>query len=289
MSAPATDTPPDQDATSDDASVVSLDTSLKSASRGPMSRRASTPMAAPLAPMCGNYEDEEDDSLPEHCRIRFAHPIAAYQPGVDLQELANHRRSIWYQYEELKHLKRQALMVSKEAQKYGLGVVLTHTYGKAETSQDALTTWACQGRRGLERWINDEYAAKRSDIRKRTIQSVLRAQAKMKSSDLEDVDYSTKVLSRLSLAFSIDSQQFARGMGVADAVAAQKAWSASAEDASETSSHASSSVRDPMDSSLRQTVGSTRKSKGGLATARASGRNLGLTAPSVSSDFRHYY
>lgn len=146
-----------------------------------------------------------------------------YHEGPDVDILEANRRDIWYQYEELKHIKRKALVLSKEAQRYGLGAILTHTYGTANNqnqnqTQDALHTWVrnASSRRGLERWINDEYAAKRGDIRKRTIQSVLRAQMKMQESAITDPEYSMKVLSRLSEAFSVDSREFARGMGVAD-------------------------------------------------------------------------
>jgi hypothetical protein len=147
--------------------------------------------------------------------------------------LLAHRRDVWYQYEEMKHIKRKALVLSKEAQRYGLGSILTNTYGQTSSSaqhqendggstQEALQTWVrnASSRRGLERWINNEYAAKRSDVRKRTIQSVLRAQLKLQESAISSVDaeYSMKVLSRLSEAFSVDSKDFARGMGLADEV-----------------------------------------------------------------------
>lgn len=147
-----------------------------------------------------------------------------YHEGPDVDILAACRRDIWYQYEELKHIKRKALVLSKEAQRYGLGSVLTNTYGNTSTeTQAALQTWVCNAssRRGLERWINDEYAAKRSDIRKRTIQSVLRAQCKMQESAIADPDYSAKILSRLSEAFSVDSKEFSRSMGIADEKASQ--------------------------------------------------------------------
>lgn len=151
-----------------------------------------------------------------------------YHEGPDVDILAANRRDIWYQYEELKHIKRKALVLSKEAQRYGLGSVLTNTYGTPSSeTQQALHTWVqnASSRRGLERWINDEYAAKRSDIRKRTIQSVLRAQMKMQESALRDPEYSMKVLSRLSEAFSVDSREFARGLGLADEKNSQSAFS----------------------------------------------------------------
>lgn len=131
---------------------------------------------------------------------------------------------IWYQQPELQQMKRKAMAVAKDASRYGLGALLSNTYGRDnKEAQDSLTTWSINGssRRGLERFINDEYSTKRSDIRKKTIKSILRAQRKMKEEGVTDADYSMKVLSRLSEAFSQDSRTFASMMGLADAAASQ--------------------------------------------------------------------
>ena len=322
------------------------------------------PMAVPLAPPC-NYDDEEDETdedetdadnttpnndndtpLP-YSRIRFPSnesQLTTHHPGADVSELAAYRPHIWYQYEELKSMKRTALALAKEAQRLSQGSLLTHTYGRAtsQDSQHALVAWACLGqtRRGLERWINEEYAAKRSDIRQRTIQSVIRAQAKLKENttkhdnnsssssppvDTTDVEYSIKVLARLSEAFSIDSRQFARSMGLADEKAAQEALqqtdttiseeplthrqsirNASSSSTTTTASYAPSS---PAKKRLSLTGGSHHSTKSShpssrvvpkpprrpgqrttaTSTTSTNRRRGGLTAPSVSADFRHYY
>ena len=325
------------------------------------------PMAVPLAPPC-NYDDEEDETdedetdadnnstttpndndtpLP-YSRIRFPSnesQLTTHHPGADVAELAAYRPHIWYQYEELKSMKRTALALAKEAQRLSQGSLLTHTYGRATSpdSQHALVAWACLGqtRRGLERWINEEYAAKRSDIRQRTIQSVIRAQAKLKENttkhdnnssssssppdDTTDVDYSIKVLARLSEAFSVDSRQFARSMGLADEKAAQEALqqtdttiseeplthrqsirNASSSSTTTTASYAPSS---PAKKRLSLTGGSHHSTKSShpssrvvpkpprrpgqrttaTSTTSTNRRRGGLTAPSVSADFRHYY
>ncbi|KAL7571490.1 hypothetical protein ACA910_020911 [Epithemia clementina (nom. ined.)] len=266
----------------------------------------------PLAPPCGHLDDDEEEeektigsnsTAPKRAitiRFRADDELATFHDGADIDELAENRQLVWYQYDELKTIKRKALQISKEAQRHGLGVVLTNTYGKrCEETQEALNTWARNGssRRGLERWINDEYAAKRSDIRKRTIQSVVRAQAKMRDSELNDPDYSSKVLSRLSEAFSIDSKQFARGMGLADELAASIGGLSMNDSQHEGdnpkslfTSSSSDSLVDDRKAPLRK--GSPRSV---VAISNAKGRrlgvsrNLGLTTPSVSADFRHYY
>ena len=324
------------------------------------------PMAVPLAPPC-NYDDEEDETdddetdadnttpngndndtpLP-YSRIRFPSnesQLITHHPGADVAELAAYRPHIWYQYEELKSMKRTALALAKEAQRLSQGSLLTHTYGRAtsQDSQHALVAWACikNTRRGLERWINEEYAAKRSDIRQRTIQSVIRAQAKLKENttkhdnnssssssppdDTTDVDYSIKVLARLSEAFSVDSRQFALSMGLADEKAAQEALQQTdttiseeplthrqsirnASSSSSTTTTASYAPSSPAKKRLSLTGGSHHSTKsshpssrvvpkpprrpGQRTTASSTSTNRrrgGLTAPSVSADFRHYY
>lgn len=132
---------------------------------------------------------------------------------------------IWYQQNELQQLKRKAMILSKETNKYGLGSILSNTYGRTDDeTQQAMNIWSrsSSSRRGLERFINNEYSSKRSDVRRRTIKSVIRAQRKMKEEGVADDEYSAKVLSRLSEAFSQDSRNFARMMGVADAVATEE-------------------------------------------------------------------
>jgi hypothetical protein len=156
--------------------------------------------------------------------IRFSDDaeLCVYHEGavMDIEEIC--KSDIWYQHADMTHMKRKAVLVSKEANRYGFGSLLTNTYGKTgDATQDALNTWSRNGnsRRGLERWINDEYAAKRADIRRRTIQSVLRAQDKMMEENLTEPEYTMRVLSRLSEAFSRDSMNFSRAMGIADELA----------------------------------------------------------------------
>jgi hypothetical protein len=134
------------------------------------------------------------------------------------------KSDIWYKQADMSQIKRSAILDSKVANRYGFGSLLTNTYGrKCLATQDALNTWSSKGNsgRGLERYINDEYAAQRADIRRRTIQSILRAQDKMieESPTGTDPDHAMTVLSRLSEVFSRDSTNFSRAMGIADELA----------------------------------------------------------------------
>jgi hypothetical protein len=176
--------------------------------------------------------------------------LCVYFDGAIMEEIGACHKDIWYQHTDLAHIKRKAMVVSKEAHRYGFGSLLTNTYGRTgDDTQEALNTWVCNGnsRRGLERWINDEYAAKRADIRRRTIQSVLRAQSKMKEEGMYDYEYSSKVIARLSEAFSIDSRNFARAMGVADEVAATQVPESSSNSDSNSISKNKDEVTKPVD------------------------------------------
>ena len=125
--------------------------------------------------------------------IRFPNDdeLCVYHGGavMDVEEVCE--SDIWYQHYDRRHTKRNAVLVSKEANRYGFGSLLTNTYGKTcPATQDALNAWSRKGKstRGLERFINSEYSAQREDIRRRTIQSVLRAQDRMREENLTEPD-----------------------------------------------------------------------------------------------------
>lgn len=154
---------------------------------------------------------------------RFAKELCVYHQGavLDIEDVLS--AELWYQVTDLQRIKRKAMVQANEAGQYGLGSLLTNTYGKTDTdTMEAIVTWvaSCAARRGLERFLNKEYAAKRCDIRRRTIKSVLTAQRKMLEEGIKDNEYTTQVLGRLSVAFSQDSSRFAHVMGVADRAAA---------------------------------------------------------------------
>jgi hypothetical protein len=156
--------------------------------------------------------------------IRFAEDLCIYHAGAVLDMSDVDAADLWYQVADLLRIKRKALVLSKQAVPYGMGSLLTNTYGKTDTdTMEAIIAWAmsCDARRGLERFLNKEYAAKRIDIRRRTIQSVLTAQRKLREEGIKDTEYTLKILGRLSEAFSQDSSRFASVMGAADRAAAE--------------------------------------------------------------------
>jgi hypothetical protein len=153
--------------------------------------------------------------------VRFADDenLCIYHAGAVMDFESVCRTDIWYLQVELFNMKRKALAISRETQRYGLGNLLTNTYGKnCSQAQEAINTWTQNGngRRGLERWVNEGFAAVRGDIRRRNVKSVLRAQRKMREEGLYDAQYCMDVLSRLSEAFSVDARCFGRVLGIAD-------------------------------------------------------------------------
>jgi hypothetical protein len=80
----------------------------------------------------------------------------------------------------------------------------------------------------LERFANRDYAIKRSDVRSRTIKSVLKAQRKLREDGVKDIEYISTVLGRLSEAFSREAVNTALAFGEADEAAAAASSSARA-------------------------------------------------------------
>lgn len=228
--------------------------------------------------------------------VRFAEEqrLCSFCEGVDLEQLEKHRANLWYEQSELSHVKRKAMVVSKEAKKFGFGSLLTNTYGQTgEQVQEAINTWVRNGnsRRGLERWINEEYATKRSDLRRRAMQSVLRAQKKIQEEKVDDFEYAWKVIARLCEAFSADSRNFARAMGIADEEAAI-AVASSGDDSTVVSASSMESAKSKRSLVSPSPRSVTQMSRGmQRSTARVSvRRNLGLTSVAAGEgEFRHFY
>jgi hypothetical protein len=214
--------------------------------------------------------------LKRSIRFRDDEHLCEYHAGAVLDLIECHKE-IWFQQADMSIIKRKALLVSKEAHKHGVGSLLSNTYGSSQSTetQEALNSWCrnANARRGLERWINDEYSAKRSDIRRRTIQSVLRAQQKMREENINDVDYGVKVISRLSEAFSQDSRCFAISMGRADEHAAMT----EPDEATTTKTDSFSSMK----------ISSRAPSPRSVIASRRPRSSLGLQA-SAATDFRNF-
>jgi hypothetical protein len=107
---------------------------------------------------------------------------------------------LWYQSDELKKIKRQAIVLSRDECANYLGPLLSNTYGKTSLrAENAIHSWvmSCVSRRGLERFVSKDYSMKRSDSRMRNMQVVLTAQHKMKTEGLKNAEYMSIVGTKL--------------------------------------------------------------------------------------------
>lgn len=235
-------------------------------------------------PQNTNYTTQTNMNSPKthKRRIQFAsNDVCSSDAILDHENVSPH--DIWYQGNELSHMKRKAMVVAKESNKHGYASLLTNLYGKTcEETQKAMNRWACHGglRRGLERWIHAEYAAKRADIRQRTLQSVLRAQLKLEEAD---DDYRATVLARLSETFSQDARNWARLMGTADACAAAEESSSAALTEKE-AGRAALARRSSPTSVMSELLDATP-----LLTSPHPARQIRITRALGADDMRHYY
>ena len=147
--------------------------------------------------------------------------MCVYHDGAVMDVESIKADEIWHHAHDMQIMKRKVQQLTrKEAnQDSSLGAILTNTYGgRDQATVDTITAWCvgCSGRRGLERFLNRDYCSRRSDQRRRVIVSVLRAQAKMREEGVQNPEYISTVLSRLSETFSKDSIYLARAMGVGD-------------------------------------------------------------------------
>ena len=156
--------------------------------------------------------------------LRFANDesLCIYHNGavMDVENVV--AGDIWYQCNEMQHIKRKALLLTRESKHFSLGSALTNTYGRDDKgSLDSIVAWClgCSHRRGLERFLNRDYCCRRTDLRSRVVASVLRAQGKMREEGVNDPEYISRVISRLSATFSKDARQVAEALGKGDEAA----------------------------------------------------------------------
>jgi len=152
----------------------------------------------------------EDDSL------------CVYHDGAVMDCVDVDAHDIWYQCSDMLLIKRKALQLTKESpasSHYSLCAALNNTYGRDDPGTlYAIKAWCmgCSSRRGLERFLNRDYCCRRSDLRRRVVTSVLRAQGKMREEGIDDQEYISNVISRLSETFSNDAKLFAQALGAGD-------------------------------------------------------------------------
>lgn len=159
------------------------------------------------------------DAIAKIGTVRFAFDLCSYHGGAVLDVEYVREVDVWYQMDELKCIKQNALKMSYDDDYIDVGSLLSSIYGRTnKKSIEMINTWvaSCESLRGLERFANRDFGEKRASARRRTIQVVLTAQHKMRADGVKQSDHVERVLSRLSEAFSQDYIRFAVIMGQAD-------------------------------------------------------------------------
>ena len=127
--------------------------------------------------------------------------------------------NIWYQPEEFTQFRKEARLSCEEAIRKGLEPLIDTTYGHFnDRSQAALTLWSrCKDtRRGLERFVSQEYNRLRLTNRNKLIQAVLYTQQKLHVQGEKDPERVSSIIRNVSSLVSKESVQFALMLGRAD-------------------------------------------------------------------------
>eukprot|EP00339_Tiarina_fusa_P023986 CAMPEP_0117056772 /NCGR_PEP_ID=MMETSP0472-20121206/39395_1 /TAXON_ID=693140 ORGANISM="Tiarina fusus, Strain LIS" /NCGR_SAMPLE_ID=MMETSP0472 /ASSEMBLY_ACC=CAM_ASM_000603 /LENGTH=174 /DNA_ID=CAMNT_0004773361 /DNA_START=87 /DNA_END=608 /DNA_ORIENTATION=+ len=152
--------------------------------------------------------------------VRFApeHKLCEYQRGPEKLSLQMCER-LWFQPEDFQDFRLGARDSSLNAIRKGLSAYIKRTYGHTDKkTQDMYNLWArCSDtRRGLERFINEEYGRNRKFVQKKTISAVLYAQERLWKDGERDYGRSSRVISSVASSVSADAVAFAAMLGRAD-------------------------------------------------------------------------
>jgi hypothetical protein len=155
--------------------------------------------------------------------VRFApeHRLCEYQSGPKKLSL-NMCDDLWYKPEEFQNFRTEARDSSLNAIRKGLSAYIKRTYGYTDKkTQDMYNMWArCSDtRRGLERFINEEYGRNRKFTQKKTVSAVLYAQERLWKDGERDYGRSSRVIRSLASAVSANAVAFAGMLGRADRAA----------------------------------------------------------------------
>jgi hypothetical protein len=134
------------------------------------------------------------------------------------------RKSLWYSRSDYHFSRSTARVIAKESERYGHSKQLDGVYISAydEKVQASLNVWCVRGhsRRGLERWANTHHGRVRKDDQYMYLQSILRTQHEMKSTQ-RPAEERAERLREVSFILSRKSRLFAQMMGEADRQASQ--------------------------------------------------------------------
>ena len=129
---------------------------------------------------------------------------------------------MWYQPDEFIDLRASARVSCDAAIRKGMSSYIPRGYGYNDSkTQLLLDAWAsCDDtRRGLERFINTDYAKQRSHIRRKTVRAVLYSQDRLREEGDADYARSATVMRNIAFAVSSRAQMLAIMLAKADAAA----------------------------------------------------------------------
>lgn len=128
-------------------------------------------------------------------------------------------RELWFQPEDFEGFKISARQSSDNAIKKGLSAYIKRTYGSTDgRTQEMLNLWTrCSDtRRGLERFINQEYAQKRVQVRQTTVRAVLYTQGRLCNEGVYQYSETSEVIRNVATGLTSDAITFASMLGKAD-------------------------------------------------------------------------
>ncbi|KAG7364734.1 hypothetical protein IV203_037936 [Nitzschia inconspicua] len=128
---------------------------------------------------------------------------------------------VWWQTCEYDQIRQDALTSVRVARKRGLDALIKSNYGCTDDkTQSDLNIWSkCKDSlRGLERFVCEEYGVQRLQHRKKIIEAVIYAQAKMADGKRTNRS-AANIIRTVSSTLSQNATQFARMLAIADSAA----------------------------------------------------------------------
>ena len=154
-------------------------------------------------------------------RFRSNTDLCSYQEG--LPELTEQMiLDVWCQKEDFLDFRQASADTCDEAIRKGHGSFIKRTYGYSDLkTQACLDLWAKlkETRRGLERFINREYAKERHYIRNKQIQGVLYTQQQLTEDGITGAVRRAGIIRKVATTVSKEAVIFAAMLGSADEAA----------------------------------------------------------------------
>ncbi len=190
-------------------------------------------------------------------RVTFDEQLNKYQDGPTELTLKTQSK-LWFQPEEFNEIRGEAKLASIQGIGDGMDFYLSKTYGNTdEKTQDMLNhfTKSRHTLRGLERFVSQDYAEAKGQLRQKYLKVVIYAQRKLDKEKEKNYDRRATFISTVALTVSREATEFAFMLGSADQKAAFAHHSMLDRRLSNCSAHSTT-----RRSSITSTQSATRKS-----------------------------